>query len=507
MEFLQKYRFLIPVAIGVIFVLLRFWNLTSTCLWFDEIFSVQAAAYDWKTLFWFVAQDLIHPPLFYVLFKLWILIGGESLFWLRLFGVFAAVISLVPFTLLCRELKLNFSTFLTAFLFFTVNGSLIKYAQEVRMYSLFLLVALFSMWLFVRYFNLGKSLWVLTFVNILLVYTHYFGWLLVVSQILTILIFQNIKIRQMMIMLGLTILSFVPWILVLLEATKINADVGQNLGWISKPNWEAVWQFILDLVEPFFYQQNTAEPPSVYLVTVPLLLVLVTAFVFYFINWSKTDDAEKQSVFLLSILTTAPVAMALIASWILPYSVWGTRHLIIIFIPLYILTAIIMTRIQVLPVKIILISLILALTGAAFIFQINRPPAKFILCAFQELAADLPANSEQTKIFVFEDDVAYHVWFALRHANKNFQVVKVNDLAGINEDKAYFLPRGFDEVQRTDPNGFEGDHYWIAFRDRGWNRSRAPLRNIPIGNHRFGEPKLLEVQGLTVFLVEVWKEH
>ncbi|MBK8149346.1 MAG: hypothetical protein IPK58_14375 [Acidobacteria bacterium] len=60
---------------GIIFLLaayvvLRFWRLEDSCLWFDEIFSVHAASMPWSGILGFVAQDLIHPPLFYVLLKL-----------------------------------------------------------------------------------------------------------------------------------------------------------------------------------------------------------------------------------------------------------------------------------------------------------------------------------------------------------------------------------------------------------------------------------------------------
>ena len=45
-------------AIFLVYILLRFWNLTESCLWFDEIFSVHAAELRWENLFGFVAQDL-----------------------------------------------------------------------------------------------------------------------------------------------------------------------------------------------------------------------------------------------------------------------------------------------------------------------------------------------------------------------------------------------------------------------------------------------------------------
>src|SRR5690242_4508548 len=93
----RKIWLALAVSVGVIYACLRVWNLTASCLWFDEIFSVHAAEHNWQSLFSFVARDLIHPPLFYVLLKIWILAGGESLIWLRLFPVFFSLLALIPF--------------------------------------------------------------------------------------------------------------------------------------------------------------------------------------------------------------------------------------------------------------------------------------------------------------------------------------------------------------------------------------------------------------------------
>src|SRR5687767_5467362 len=68
----------------LIFFGARLWRLTATCLWFDEVFSVHAARQSWDVLINFVAADIIHPPLFYAVLKVWIGLGGESLVWLRL---------------------------------------------------------------------------------------------------------------------------------------------------------------------------------------------------------------------------------------------------------------------------------------------------------------------------------------------------------------------------------------------------------------------------------------
>jgi hypothetical protein len=60
----NKYRWLIGF-LCLLYAAVRLWRLTDACIWFDEIFGVHAAEHTWGEMWWFVAQDLIHPPLFY----------------------------------------------------------------------------------------------------------------------------------------------------------------------------------------------------------------------------------------------------------------------------------------------------------------------------------------------------------------------------------------------------------------------------------------------------------
>ena len=146
----------------------------------------------------YIVDDVVHPPLFYVLLKIWIAVGGESLLWLKLLPVLAALATFAPFLLLCRELKLRSAEMLLAFTLVATNGYLIHYAQELRMYSLFMFLSLCSVWLFVRFFNGGseskQNLLALFVVNLLLVYTHYFGWLVVGSEFVFLLLFGGRKL-------------------------------------------------------------------------------------------------------------------------------------------------------------------------------------------------------------------------------------------------------------------------------------------------------------------------
>ncbi len=501
MKLTQKYWFAILAAICLIFILLRFWNLTESCLWFDEIFGVHAAEHDWENIFGFVAQDLIHPPLFYVFLKLWISIGGESLFWLRSFSVFFSIIALVPFYFLCRALKLNFPAIALALAFFAFNGALIKYAQEVRMYALLLCLSLFSLWLFVRFLNLGKSFWILTVVNVLLIYSHYFGWFVAISEVVAILILQRIKTRQILIMFGVNLVAFVPWIFMIWRAAEMNSELSQNIGWIAKPNFLTIFQFVFDLIEPFYFQASSADASSNFYIAIPVLLLTLTASVFYITGLRIKDETERRNFILLLILIKLPLLLTFAASWILPYSIWGTRHLIIVFAPMAIFTAMVLNAIEIKPLKIVLISLMFLLSGAAFAIQFRTAQPNFIWCGWEDLAQNIDSSKPQT-IYVFEDLVAYHFWFALRESDQ-IKVVKVKNIEGIIEDTAYFLPRGFDKVQTMDESGIEGERFWIAFRDKNFDTSKPPLQNLIKKGYKIGESKMYEAHGSKAFLIEV----
>lgn len=373
------------------------------------------------------------------------------------------------------------------------------------MYSLLLCLSLFSLWLFLRFFNLGKSFWILTVINILLVYTQYFGWTIVAAEVLAIAIFQRIKIGKILLMFGLTMLSFAPWVFTVWKNADLsNSTASQNLGWMNKPNLRTLIQFKFDLFEPFYYRQSNTDAASIYFITIPLLLIVTTAFVFYFINWKNEDETQKQNFVLLLIFIIVPFFFAFTASWILPFSIWGTRHLTIIFAPVMILSAIALNKITTAPLKFILLYSMLLLFGISFFLQTQRETPQYIWCAWEKLASELPRN-EPSKIYVFEDLVAYHFWFALRDSERPIQIIKVNGIPELTEDKAYFLPRGFDEVQTTGENGITGEKFWIAFRDTSFDSTKPPLKNLIEKGYKIGQPKVFEAQGQKAFLVSVEK--
>lgn len=445
-------------------------------------------------LFGLVAADLVHPPLFYVFLKIWVNAGGESLVWLRSFPIVFAVLSLVPLNFLCREFGLSKFGAVIAFTLVATNGCLINYAQEVRMYSQFLFFALVSMWLFMRFLRLGKNIWLLTIVNVLLVYTHYFGWLTVACEVAAIVALQRIKFRQIAIMTGIAVLSFIPWLLELRRASIANGELSRNIGWIDRPNAETLIQFAIDLVEPFFYPLSTSEPASVYIVAIPLLLTLLVALFAFFATAEFEESTERLRV--LAIFIALPVAAAFAASWIMPHAVWGTRHLIIVFVPVAILFARAFDGLTFRGLRAALTISVAVLIPCALIVEIGRSPARHIWCAWEDLAPKADAT-----VYVFEDPTAYSMWFAKR--GQNIDVVRVTGIEGIPQDRQFFLPRRFDGVSEINVDEITAPRFFVAFRARYFDKNKPPLSEFSTRGYKLGPPQVFDADDETGYLVEV----
>ncbi len=498
-----NFRSLILLGACAAFVLFRFLNLTDTCLWFDEIFSVHAATMPFGELLSFVAQDVIHPPLFYVLLKFWIVIGGESLLWLRLFPVLFSMAAVVPFFLFCRELRLKWQAIGVALFLIAVNGSLIKYSQEVRMYSLLLCLSLFSIWLFARFLNRGKNIWILTAVNVLLVYAHYAGWSVVAAEVAAVLIIQRIKIVQILKMTGIVAISFVPWAYTVWNSAS-TADIAQNIGWIERPGLPAMGRFILGLVEPFYYASSSVEPYSVYKVSVPLALLVLGAVAAYLSNRKRLTGEERANIKLLSLLILVPILLAFVISWISPYSIWGARHLIVAFVPFLMLCAIAITELGKSVLRTAVLTLVVLFAMYGLVIQVSRVKTEHIWCTWDAMAKEFAmADPPPSVLYVFEDLVAYHTWFATR--GKDVQVIKVNS-AGVKEDPAYFLPRGFDEVRTVHAADLAGDNLSVLFRAEKWDILAPPLSGFVSRGYAIANRSVRKVDGAKAFLVQLKKE-
>lgn len=493
------------------FVAARLWHLTGTCLWFDEVFSVHAARHSWPGMFKFVAADIIHPPLFYAVLKIWIALGGESLVWLRLLSVFLAVASIAPFYFLCRELNLKQNERNVALMLIAVSGFLIKYAQEVRMYSLLLFLSVTSIWLFVKFARNSRhmSLAALTVCNLLLVYTHYYGWLMVFAQACVVLVWYRQRLQNFLLSAAVLMFAYVPWVYAVAAFREPARGLAQNIGWIKRPNAGDLAEFFLLLNKPFLFSQSTLDRADSFLIPWLALLLVGVALAILFVRRGR-ERAFTEAERVMLVLAFVPMILAAVLSWPLPHSIWGTRHLIISAVPFFILAGIAIANLKPYWTKLmVLIGLtsVVVLAGAVYLL---RPVPKLSWCEWNDLAKQISTTpGEPTPVvYTFEDLVAYHVWFApARAVTPSFKVKVVKGLPGVPEDPAFFLPRHFSEIETVSAPSIDGEHIWVAFRAHRWDENRPPMSHVKTLGYQTRRVLSSVAQGEQVFLVELSRER
>lgn len=200
-------------------------------IWFDESFTMGLARQSVPELIRITAMD-VHPPLYYLLVKLFITLFGDSIFVFHLPSLLCYVGLLAVSALFFnRYFDKQLSLFITAGLC-SVPGML-EHVLWIRMYSMAMLLV--ASGYYVTYIIMKKSngdisfrhLWKdwtgLALINVAAAYTHYFAGVAVVGSSLFLLFFLLLKKRHLRAFIpwgihcGIMLLLYLPWIPVLFQ--------------------------------------------------------------------------------------------------------------------------------------------------------------------------------------------------------------------------------------------------------------------------------------------------
>ena len=145
-------------------------------LWFDEAYTVGIVQHNWTELLRISVSD-VHPPLYYLMLKLFCEVFGYSLPVMRVFSALGAILlGIVGIT----HIKPKFGNewgFWFTFISFT-TAAILFYALEIRMYTwAMLFVTLTAFYAFLIYENGGtkKQRALFLVFSVLSAYTHHFA--------------------------------------------------------------------------------------------------------------------------------------------------------------------------------------------------------------------------------------------------------------------------------------------------------------------------------------------
>lgn len=202
---------------------MRLWKLDFQSLWLDELHTMNESDPDltWKEMFFYLKCCDQHPPLYFFLSKVSFILFGHTALSARLISALAGTVSVWGMYLLGKEIA-NRNLGLIAAAMTTVNYYNLFYSQEARGYILAFLFAAFSFLFLVRLLKrmtIKNSILYALF-SLFLLYSHYYGLFVLVSQIALIVLFffytekvEKKKYIKRFLLSGAIIgIGYLPWL-------------------------------------------------------------------------------------------------------------------------------------------------------------------------------------------------------------------------------------------------------------------------------------------------------
>jgi 4-amino-4-deoxy-L-arabinose transferase-like glycosyltransferase len=238
----KKYSLLIPIFFFLFNVILRSFGIEINSLAGDEPYSVYYAQMD-------IVDILRHmrpgnnPPLYEVFLHFW-----EG--WFGIGEVAVRVPSLI-FTGLTAAFIYKIgneffskSTGVIAGLLYSFSNYATLFSHEARVYALFGMLTCVSFYLFLRWLNdrySKKTIILLFIVNALLLYSHYFGVMVMGLQVGLAVLFcyrDLNKLKWVGVSVAASLILFLPYIPIVLEQFSVTKEKGT---WLLPPNgWPTV---------------------------------------------------------------------------------------------------------------------------------------------------------------------------------------------------------------------------------------------------------------------------
>ena len=232
--------------LGVAAAVLRFRFLARKPFWFDECFSVEMARLSWHDfarLLWWREANM---SLYYVLLRGWLDLGSKQVlspFFVRSLSVLASLATLPAIYWLARKL-FDRRVGVIAVALLSCNAYSIRYAQEARSYSLFILLATLSSAFFIECLRnpSRRNRWGYVATSALGAYAHFYALLLIAAQWLA-----ERMTRGRQEPAGATRTMRREWISIGIAVLPLLAFVGKTgagpIRWIGRPGFRDVLDY------------------------------------------------------------------------------------------------------------------------------------------------------------------------------------------------------------------------------------------------------------------------
>lgn len=478
------FKILVPTILIVLYTILCALNINDS-IWFDESYSAYLIRGNFADIWSMTAVD-VHPPLFYFLLKLWSLIAGTSVIALRSMSVFFGIISIILlFRLLHRHF--NLTAAIIGSFFFTLSPMLIRYGQEMRMYTVIIALVIAATDVMLCALDTkdpkkSRRLWFFYAILIALgMWTHYFTATAWIAQLVYILYRQGIfkkdglkkfwqdKVRRNTILqtYGLAVLCYIPWIPFFFKQT-MSVQAGF---WIGPVNLEALANFFS---ESLLY----IAPRELKNWLLPLFIALISLIMFLSLRvFRKSDSMYQQNLIaLLALIIVPPIVLILLS---LPplTPVYMTRYMIFSLALIWtfcgIIISLTLTHHQKWQVALISTALLSSCAIVGIVKVTNREPNGYVGYTVQDViaVADPGEPILMNNEWNYYDGVAYD--------SAEHPIVFYRDWC----DYQY---GSLEPIREYHYNLFDNLDTWLAEHDKFWafTGTDEPLHDELLKNHK-----------------------
>jgi len=444
------------------YIVIRFWNLTTFTLDSDEIFSLLSAQHSVPAVLKAVRGDVVHPPLSYLLLGLWAWVGGTSLLWLRLLPFFLSIAALVPLWIIFHQLNLLMPVRIIALAMLAINDFQVFHARYVRMYALLFLLSLASVAAFLAYLGGGtrRRVIVLAAINLLMVYTHYYGWMVVGVEGLHLLWMDRRKLKAFVLSSAIVAVLFAPWAWAVAQTAIARGGLAANLGWIRHPK-------INDL---FWYYSGCDGPlwPVQIASAMMMLLFGVLAVGLPRAFRETSEPLQNSRLRFMTLLAFFPALSTFVVSNMLRNSVWGNRHLVVSLVPYLTVLAAALVALRPAWLRAGVISIVAAWTvwGAYRVTECPDPRNNLDALTGQLVALNAREGPRTGGVTIYYLDpyLAYPMGYFLEsHYHQHWNLVNVRDAADIT-----------------------GDRVWVAYNYKSWTNAQRPQELLRARGYEIG---------------------
>lgn len=283
---------------------IRWSGLTYESVWADEAFSIELAHQGWSDIVRGTAADQ-HPPVYYFMLKLW-MIAGQSVFQLRYLSTISSVLEVV-LVLVWGQKILGVQAGFAAGVLLVLSSLHVRYAQEVRMYSLVSLLCLLSSILLYRVIKTRKGLLAQATLNILALYTHNVVIFLIGTQIFLVVL-HGAKERDWSLVKKwgstqfLIGLFYLPWLFILYDQATQHV-----MTWCGPLTFHGLTRAITQLTSGNMIDDLGTIPRSIWLSS--LMLVIMFGI------W-HTRSTRKNVMYVFSWFSVSLAGMTVVSQFV-----------------------------------------------------------------------------------------------------------------------------------------------------------------------------------------------